>query len=94
MPNTQSAKKRLRQNVVRRTHNRAVKSSLRNSIRKVREAVSASEFEKADELFRFTVKKLDQAGAKRVLHPKTSARLKSRLSHHIKVAKDAAKSAT
>ncbi|RCS41129.1 30S ribosomal protein S20 [Bremerella cremea] len=90
MPNTKSAKKRLRQNVVRRTHNRAVKSSLRSSIRKVREAVSAADFEKAEEQFRATVKKLDKAGAKRVLHPKTTARLKSRLSHHIKTAKQKA----
>ena len=87
MPNTKSAKKRLRQNVVRRTHNRAVKSSLRSSIRRVREAVAASEFEKAEAEFRVTVKKLDKAGAKRVMHPKTTSRLKSRLSHHIKTAK-------
>lgn len=87
MPNTKSAKKRLRQNVVRRAHNRAVKSSLRSAIRKVREAVAAADFEKAEEQFRTTVKKLDKAGAKRVLHPKTTSRLKSRLSHHIKTAK-------
>ncbi|PQO34561.1 30S ribosomal protein S20 [Bremerella cremea] len=90
MPNTKSAKKRLRQNVVRRAHNRAVKSSLRSSIRSVREAVAASDFEKAEEQFRATVKKLDKAGAKRVLHPKTTSRLKSRLSHHIKTAKQKA----
>lgn len=90
MPNTKSAKKRLRQNVVRRTHNRAVKSSIRSYIRKVREAVAANEFDKADELFVTTVKKLDKAGAKHVLHPKTTSRLKSRLNHHIKSAKDKA----
>jgi len=90
MPNTKSAKKRLRQNAVRRTHNRAVKSSIRSSIRKVREAVAANEFDKADELFRATVKKLDKAGAKNVMHQKTTSRLKSRLNHHIKSAKDKA----
>ncbi|PQO26199.1 30S ribosomal protein S20 [Blastopirellula marina] len=90
MPNTKSAKKRLRQNVIRRNHNRAIKSAIRSSIRKVREAVAAKEFEKADELFRVTVKKLDKAGAKNVLHQKTTSRLKSRLNHHIKSAKDKA----
>jgi len=90
MPNTKSAKKRLRQNEVRRTHNRAVKSSIRSSIRKVREAVAANEFDKADELFRVTVKKLDKAGNRNVMHPKTTSRLKSRLNHHIKAAKDKA----
>ncbi|MBA2115969.1 30S ribosomal protein S20 [Bremerella alba] len=90
MPNTKSAQKRLRQNAVRRTHNRAVKSSIRSTIRKVREAVSAKEFEKADELFRVAVKKLDKAGAKHVFHQKTTSRLKSRLNQHIKSAKDKA----
>lgn len=90
MPNTKSAKKRLRQSVERRTHNRAVKSAIRTAIRKVREAVTAGDFDTANEHFRFTVKKLDQAGAKRVLHPKTADRLKSRLSHHIKTAKQKA----
>ncbi len=90
MPNTKSAKKRLRQSIQRRAHNRAIKSSLRTAIRKVREAVSAADFEKAEEQFRYTVKKLDQAGSKRVIHPKTADRLKSRLSHHIKTAKQGA----
>lgn len=87
MPNTKSAKKRLRQNVHRRANNRAVKSNLRSSIRQVREAVSAADFDTADQQFRDTVKKLDRAGAKRVIHPKTADRLKSRLSHHIKTAR-------
>ncbi len=87
MPNTVSAKKRLRQNEVRRTRNRSVKSSVRTQMRKVREAVKAGEIEKAETEFRLAAKKLDQAGAKRVLHPNTSARYKSRLQRMIKSAK-------
>lgn len=89
MPNTSSAKKSLRQNVKRKTHNRSIKSALRTSIRKVREATAAGEIEKAETEFRETSKKLDKAGAQRILHPNKASRLKSRLSKHIKTAKQA-----
>ena len=87
MPNTLSAKKRLRQNEKRKTHNRAIKSALRTSIRKVREATAAGEIEKAETEFRSTTKQLDKAGAHRVIHPNKASRLKSRLSARIKAAK-------
>ncbi len=79
MPNTKSAKKRLRQNKVRRLRNRVVKSALRTQIRKFREAVKAGDLEKAAVEIRVAQKKLDQAGAKRVIHPNKAARTKSRL---------------
>jgi len=87
MPNSLSAKKRLRQNLKRRAHNRSVKSSLRTQIRKVREAAAAGEIEKAQTEFRIAAKNLDRAGAHRVIHPNKAARMKSRLSKHIKAAK-------
>jgi len=87
MPNSLSAKKRLRQNLKRRAHNRSVKSSLRTQIRKVREAAAAGEIEKAQTEFRIAAKSLDRAGAHRVIHPNKAARMKSRLSKHIKAAK-------
>ena len=59
MPNTASAKKRLRQNVVRRDRNRAVKTAVRSQIKKVREAVESGEIEKAEEEFRLAAKRLD-----------------------------------
>ena len=40
MPNTASAKKRLRQNVVRRARNSSDRSSIRTQIHKVREAIA------------------------------------------------------
>ena len=87
MPNTASAKKRLRQNDKRNLHNRSMKSSIRTSIRKVREAAAAGEIEKAEAEFHLTTRKLDKAGARRVIHPNTASRLKSRLSACIKSAK-------
>lgn len=89
MPNSPSAKKRLRQNVARRTHNRSIRSALRTQIRKVREAATAGDVEKAEAEFRLAAKRLDRAGAHRIIHPNKASRLKSRLSQRIKAAKQA-----
>ena len=89
MPNTASAKKRLRQNQTLRLRNRSIKSAVRTQIKKVREAVKAGDISKAEQEFRLAAKKLDKAGARRVFHPNTSARYKSRLQHLIKTAKSA-----
>jgi small subunit ribosomal protein S20 len=89
MPNSNSAKKRLRQNVVHRDRNRATKSVIRGLIRKVLEAVAAGEVEQSEDNFRLAVKKLDKAAAKKVIHRNQAARLKSRLSAKIKALKTA-----
>ena len=88
MPNTQSAKKRLRQNIKRRMHNRMIKSAVRTQMRKVREAVAAGDVDRAESEFRLACKKLDRAAAKRVIHPNAAARHKSRLSAKIKRLKE------
>jgi small subunit ribosomal protein S20 len=93
MPNTKSAKKRLRQNAVRRVRNRSTKSALRTQIRKVREAVQTGDLEKADLEYRQTARRLDQAAAGRVIHPNRAGRLKSRLQHLIRNAKQASTAA-
>ena len=87
MPNTASAKKRLRQNETLRSRNRSIKSAVRTQMKKVRVAVKAGELEKAEEEFRLAAKKLDRAGARRVMHPNTTSRYKSRLQKLIKSAK-------
>lgn len=84
MPNIKSAKKRLRQNIVRRTKNRAVKSELRTLCRRVREAVAAKDLDKAETELRVAAAKLDRAGHGRVIHPNAAARVKSRLSARVK----------
>lgn len=84
MPNSASAKKRLRQSLDRRDQNRVVRSTLRTQLRKVREAIVAGDASKCETEFRLAAKKLDQTAAKKVIHANTAARLKSRLSHAIK----------
>jgi small subunit ribosomal protein S20 len=87
MPNTRSAKKRLRQNVKCRVRNRSVKSAVRSQCRKVREAVKAGDLEAAEAEFRLAAKKLDRAGANNIIHRNATARTKSRLSARIKALK-------
>jgi small subunit ribosomal protein S20 len=87
MPNTSSAKKRMRQDSVRRGRNRAAKSSLRTQLRKVREAIAATKLEESQKEFAILVRKLDRAAARKVIHANAAARTKSRLSGAIKALK-------
>lgn len=84
MPNIKSAAKRQRQDIIRRERNRAAKRELRTLCKRVRDAVSAGDVAKAEEEFRIAVKKLDRAGARKVIHPNSAARTKSRLSARVK----------
>ena len=87
MPNNASTKKRLRQTVVRQARNKAIKSSMRSQIKKVRLAATAGDIETAEKEFILATKKLDRAGAKGIIHANTAGRYKSRLSQMIKKAK-------
>ncbi len=89
MPNTPSAKKRLRQSLERRTRNRAVKSAVKTQLRKVTEANASGNKEQIQTEFRLAVKKLDQAASKGVLHRNAASRLKSRLNKRLKATKPA-----
>ncbi len=87
MPNTASAKKRLRQTEVRNARNKAVKSALRTQLRKVREAVAAGDTGKAEAEMHSATKQLDRAGHKNIIHKNAAARPKPRLQKLIKGAK-------
>lgn len=84
MPNTSSAKKRLRQNEKLRLANRSKKSNMRTYIRRVREAVESGDREKAQSEFRVAQKKIDQAASKNLIHGNAAARTKSRLNMLVK----------
>lgn len=90
MPTTNSAKKRLRQNVKRRDRNRAVKAMLKTKLRKIREAVTAKNVEAAETELKVLSKKIDQAASKNIIHKNKASRTKSRLQRLIKSAKQPA----
>jgi small subunit ribosomal protein S20 len=87
MPNTASAKKRLRQNEARRQRNRAVKSAVRTQIKKVLQTLQSGDVAKAEIEFRSAARRLDQASAAKIIHANAVARHKSRLQKRIKQAK-------
>jgi small subunit ribosomal protein S20 len=87
MPNTTSAKKRLRQSEDRRSRNRAAKRSIRTQIRKVRELIAAGNASEAATQVQALAKKVDQAAAKGIVHVNLAARVKGRISSRLKALK-------
>jgi small subunit ribosomal protein S20 len=79
MPSSPSAIKRLKQSLKRRMHNRITKKVIKTLTKRTMSSVVAKDFEKAEADFRATTAKIDKAGARRVLHPNTAARRKSKL---------------
>ena len=79
MANHASALKRQRQSENRRLRNRGHKSAINTTVKKVVTSLSAKEPDKARELFREAVARLDGAVTKGVLHRKTASRKISRL---------------
>ncbi|MEM8944745.1 MAG: 30S ribosomal protein S20 [Planctomycetota bacterium] len=84
MPNSAGAKKRLRQNKVRRLRNRSTKSQVRGLVKSVRTAINSGDVAASEQALVVAQKGLDQAAAKNVIHSNQAARTKSRLSKAIK----------
>lgn len=81
MPNIKSAKKRMELSRKWNEANRRKRATLRTAVRKVRAAETADE---AAELYQKAVALIDRAAGRRLMHPNRAARLKSRLSKHVK----------
>ena len=79
MPNSQSAKKRMRQSLDSRERNRSRRSVVKTRIRKFLEAVHDKDGTRATQEYRAVTKVLDQTAAKGTYHKNTVARKKSRL---------------
>lgn len=76
MPNSRSAKKRMRQADKRREQNRQQRSTVRTAMKKVRAAETA---EAASAALKDAEKLLDRAARKGLIHSNTAGRTKSRL---------------
>ncbi|HEX6447561.1 MAG TPA: 30S ribosomal protein S20 [Streptosporangiales bacterium] len=79
MANIKSQIKRNKQNEAARQRNKAVRSSLKTSVRKFREAAAAGDAEQAAVLLAAANRKLDQAATKGVIHKNAAANRKSAL---------------
>jgi len=84
MANTASARKRIRQTIVRTARNAARKSRMRTFIKKVETAIAKGDKAVAVDALRSAQPELQRAAGKGVVHANTIARKLSRLSARIK----------
>ena len=87
MPNTKTAAKSMRQNASQNTTNRARKTAIKNTSKRVTKAVADGNVATAEEAFRGAQKKLDKAVKGNTIHRNKAARRKSRLQKKINALK-------
>ncbi|MDQ3265471.1 MAG: 30S ribosomal protein S20 [Myxococcota bacterium] len=79
MANTKSAEKRNRQAQKRRARNVAVRTTVKNAVKKAREAIATKDPAKAKEALVEASRTINKAASKGVLHAKNASRRISRL---------------
>jgi len=79
MANLNSAEKRNRQAQKRRARNAAVRTQVRNVLKKAREAIATKDPQKTKEALQAAMRALDKAASKGVLHQRNAARRIARL---------------
>lgn len=84
MANSAQARKRARQAVQRNKHNSSLRSMLRTSIKRARQAIDAGDKEAAQEVYRKTTSIIDRVADKNIIHKNKAARHKSRLAAALK----------
>ena len=87
MVHSLQAKKRAKQNVKRRTINRARKSQVKTQIKHLETAMAKGDIESASEQLKLVTKKLDKTASTSTMHKKTAARKKSRLTKRLNALK-------
>lgn len=85
MANTKSSEKRNRQAQKRRARNTGVKTQVRSTIKKLREAISADPT-KAQELLKDAARTINKAASKGVLHARNASRRIARLTKAVQQA--------
>lgn len=84
MANSAQARKRARQAVASNKHNASMRSMLRTSIKRVRQAIDAGDKTAAEAIFQKTTSVIDRVADKNIIHKNKAARHKSRLAAAIK----------
>jgi small subunit ribosomal protein S20 len=79
LANTRSAKKRIRQNVTRRSHNMMYRTRARTYVKRARMAIQSGDSDAAHEAVQAAISELDKAASKGVIHRNNASRRKSRL---------------
>lgn len=80
MANLQSAKKRIRQNEVRKLRNKYYAKTMRNAVKKLR---GLSDKAEAETMYPKVTSLIDRLARKNVIHDNKASNLKSKLAIHI-----------
>jgi len=83
MPHSRSAKKRLRQSIKQRLHNKSIRGAIKTQRKKFLAAAAGGDTEAATAEFRRTIKAYKKAAAKGVIHANAASRAESRLAHKL-----------
>jgi small subunit ribosomal protein S20 len=83
LANTKSAKKRIKVTARRTLRNKIIRSQTKTAIKKLLVCVSAGDKTAAREEFRKTMKAIDKACTKGIIHKNNASRKKSRLAVRI-----------
>lgn len=84
MAHNKQALKRARQNEVLRAKNKAMRSDVKTQIKALRAALASKDEAAIKKTVQVTQAKLDKAAKRRVLHPNTASRIKSRLARAVR----------
>lgn len=84
MANNPAARKRARQNVVRRAHNMGLRARMRTFVKRVTAAVDSGDKEAAQVALRDASSMLDKTASKGLIHANNAARQKSRMNARVK----------
>lgn len=84
MANSAQARKRAKQNSVRRLRNQSQRASVRTAIKKLDAAIASGDKETAQSAYNVSVSMIDKATIKGLHHKNRAARLKSRLNKRVK----------
>ncbi len=80
MPRRRTSLKKKRQDKKRRLHNLTVKQALKKAIKKFQALLLAKKTDEAKTFLKKVYSLLDKAAKKKIIHPRTASRKKSRLS--------------
>ncbi|CAG36347.1 30S ribosomal protein S20 [Desulfotalea psychrophila] len=83
MANHKSAEKRNRQNQVARLRNKSTRTAMKNSVRKLDEALEAGVEADTAEALRGAISRIAKTASKGVIHKKTASRKISRLTKRV-----------
>jgi small subunit ribosomal protein S20 len=83
MPRRRAAVKRIRVDKKRHLRNLKIKAEIKKVLKKLQSLISAKNILEAKETLKKVFSLLDKAAKKKVIHPKTASRKKSRLAQRV-----------